>query len=113
MKKTTKTAAKKTQKPARRTVIIGNDKYGLYYGDVEDSDDQIIAKKAVRVFGCRHVFRWFGGTGGITSLAAWGLRAGADNRIGAPADALITGVVNVFDVTAEAKATFDATPASR
>lgn len=93
-------------KRKRRTVIIGNDKYGLYYGDVEASDEEIIAKKAVRVYGCRHIAYWQGGTGGITSLAAWGPKVGGDSRIGAPADALITGVVNVLDVSADARVAF-------
>lgn len=107
--------SKKTAtKNAWRNVIIGNEKYGLYYGEVNEADDVIIAKRAVRVRNCRHVCRWYGGTGGITSLAAWGPKAGADNRIGAPApSALITGVVNVIDVTAEAAAAFAAVTATR
>jgi hypothetical protein len=99
---------------ARRKVIIGSGSYGLYFGEIEASDEEIIAKKAVRLFGCRHIRRWYGGTGGITSLAAWGPKANKDNRIGAPAtSALITNVVNVYDVTPEAAAAFESVLAQR
>lgn len=98
----------------RRKVIVSNDGYGLYYGEVEASDDDIAAKRAVRVFNIRHILRWYGGTGGITSLAAWGPKIGKDNRIGAPAPSgLVTGVKNVFEVSPEAAAAFEAVQASR
>ncbi len=49
-------------------------------------------------------------TGGITSLAAYGPCGPQvkDSRIGAPADALLNGVVNVIDCSAEAIAAFEA-----
>lgn len=98
----------------RRKVIIGSGSYGLYYGEMEASDAEVVATKAVRLFNCRHVRVWYGGTGGITSLAAWGPKAGRDNRIGAPApSALITNVVNIYDVTPEAAAAFEAVQAQR
>ena len=93
----------------RRWVLVGNSSYGLYIGMSAASDEEIIASKAVRLESCRHVARWFGKTGGITSLAAHGPcgpRA-QESRVGAPCDALVTGVVNVFDLTPEAIAAFE------
>lgn len=107
-----KTKKNGSKTPARRHVVVTNASYGIYYGEVEASDAEISAAKAVRVFGCRHVARWYGGTGGITSLAAWGPK-GNDNRIGQPCDALISNVANVFDATPEAVAAFAAVQASR
>lgn len=109
--------AKKIEKN-RRTVIVTNTGYGLYYGEIEgtvaETDKQIAATKAVRVYNCRHISRWYGGTGGVTSLAAWGPKPHDDNRIGEPCDgALITSVMNVFEVGAAAAKAFDAVKASR
>lgn len=99
-------AAKKAAK--NRLAILANKSYGLYYGEVLSYD----AKEGVaEVANCRHVCLWFGKTGGITSLAVHGLCGlnAKDSRIGAPAPrATLSGIVNVFDVTAEAAATFDA-----
>jgi hypothetical protein len=100
--KTKKAATKKT-----KTAILANDHYGLYYGIVKSYDPQT---RVAVVEQCRHVCRWFGRTGGITSLAAHGLcgpRA-SESRIGAPVKATLTGIINVFEATAEAAATFDA-----
>ena len=89
--------------------IVANKSYGLYAGLVESFD----AKNGVAlVRECRHVARWHGKTGGITSLAAYGLcgpEAGK-SRIGAPAPgvSILTGVVNVFPCSTEARATFEA-----
>lgn len=95
--------------PARRTVIIGNQSYGLYLADVEASDADIIASKSVRGYNVRHICHWQGKTGGITSLAAFGPcgpKVG-ESRIGAPAEtALLMGVVNVLDCSQEAIANF-------
>jgi hypothetical protein len=98
------------KKTTRRFVIVGNQSYGLYYGETDATDEQIIASESVRLYGCRHIARWYGRTGGITSLAAHGLcgPSASESRIGAPADALLTGVVNVLDVSPEARATFAA-----
>lgn len=100
----TKKAASKTK---LKQVILANDRYGLYYGSVISYDP---ATRVAEVDGCRHVCRWFGRTGGITSLAAHGLcgpRA-AESRIGAPARATLTGIVNVFECSPEAAKTLDA-----
>ena len=100
-------AAKKNGK--RRTVIIGNAGYGLYYGDIEATDAEIVATKAARVYGCRHIAYWKGEVGGITSLASKGPHSGS--RIGLPADGLVTGIVNIYDVSPEAVAAFAAVAA--
>lgn len=100
----------KTTNAARklRHVLVGNQSYGLYIGETDASDADIIASKAVRLTNCRHVSRWYGKTGGITSLAAHGPCGSQekDSRIGAPCNALVTGVVNVLDLTPEAVANF-------
>ena len=90
-----------------RHVLIGNERYGLYIGIIDDdaTDAQIASTRSVRVRECRHVARWFGKSGGITSLAAHGPcgpRA-SESRVGAPCTtALLTGVVNVYDLSPEA-----------
>ena len=87
--------------------IITTQYRDLYYGEIVDgSDADIASTKAVRVRACRHIPYWHGPTGGLTSLAV----EGPDNqsRIGAPCDALLTGVAHVLTVTDEARARFDA-----
>jgi hypothetical protein len=81
--------------------IIANSNYGLYFGEVLNHD---VKEKTVSVKNCRHIARWYGGTGGITSLAAWGPKG--ESRIGAPCDALLTSVVNLFECTDEAVKAF-------
>ena len=99
-------AAKKKQ--SGQYAVIANQSYGLYVGIVDSFD---VKEKTVKAREVRHVARWFGKTGGITSLAVHGLcgpQAG-DSRIGAPvASATLTGIVNVFECTQEARATFEA-----
>ena len=114
MAKTTSTKSTES-KNARRYVIVGNQSYGLYYGEIEASDADILASKSVRMYNCRHISRWYGKTGGITSLAASGPCGSSvnDSRIGAPApSALLSGVVNVLDCTAEAIENFAKVQAS-
>lgn len=99
---------KKAKKGNWRWVIVGNDKYGLYYGRIKASDREIAESKSVRCYECRHVYRWYGARGGITSLAALGVDLTKENRIGAPcAEALLTGVVNVFAVSDNARSSLD------
>ena len=105
----TKKAAKKR---AATMHIIANKSYGLYYGRIMKFDP---VTGVCVVEGCRHVCQWFGRTGGITSLAAHGLcgpRAD-ESRIGAAVAgrSTLTGVVNTFPCSAEARATFDAAKA--
>ena len=109
-------AKAKKAKNNRRYVVVGNEGYGLYCGYVEATDAEILAAKAVRLYEARHVRYWYGGTGGITSLAAWGpcgSRA-KESRIGAPCpSSLITEVRAVHECTDEARVAFDAIAATR
>ena len=99
----------KKLKQAAEYAILANKSYGLYAGVVESFDP---VTGVARVTECRHVARWFGKTGGITSLAAHGLCGpeASKSRIGAPAAGVSTlsGIVNVFPCTAEAVATLRA-----
>jgi hypothetical protein len=92
--------------------IVANRSHGLYVGVVVEATPQPDGTLHVKVRECRHVAHWRGRTGGITSLAAFGV-CGPDadmSRIGAPAPglSLLTGVVNVFPCSPEARATFEA-----
>jgi hypothetical protein len=102
------TVKTKTKKNKLRSVLVGNQSYGLYIGETDATDVDIIKSKAVRLMNCRHVARWYGKTGGVTSLAAHGPCGpqAKDSRVGAPCNALVTGVVNVLDLTDEAIANF-------
>ena len=94
-------------KPEERYAIIANKSYGLYAGIVESFD---VKTGVAEVRDCRHVAQWYGKTGGVTSLAAHGLCGpkAAESRIGAPVRATLTGIVNVFDCSPEARATLEA-----
>ena len=97
-----------TKKKPEVYAVIANQSYGLYVGVVDSFDTE---KKVVEAREVRHVARWYGKTGGITSLAVHGLCGPqvGDSRIGAPvARATLAGVVNVFEATPEARATFEA-----
>lgn len=99
------------KKKNERAVLVGNEKYGLYIGYTSDTDEHIITQRAVRLRDCRHVAYWYGKTGGITSLAAYGPCGPRVNesRVGAPAPSvLLTGVVNVYDLTPVAVQAFEA-----
>lgn len=95
-------------KVKERPVLVGNEKYGLYIGYTTESDSAIIAKKSIRLRDCRHVSYWVGKTGGITSLAKYGPCGPkmSESRVGAPCEALLTGIVNVFDLSREAVENF-------
>ena len=97
-------------KKNERYAIIANKSYGLYAGIVKKVTPQPDGTSIVEVDECRHVARWFGKTGGITSLAAFGLRGpqAKDSRIGAPVKATLSGIINIFDCTIEARATLEA-----
>ncbi len=101
--------ATKNEKKHRRHVIVGNQSYGLYFGETDATDAEIAETKSVRLDNCRHICHWRGKTGGITSLAAHG-PCGPNvkqSRIGAPApSSLLMGVVNVLDCTDEAVKNF-------
>lgn len=90
-------------------VLVGNKSYGLYIGEAVESDvKKITAEGSLSLKNARHVSRWYGKSGGITSLAAHGPcgPSVADSRVGAPVDMVATGVVNVFFLTPEAVANF-------
>lgn len=98
-----------TKKNSKRFVIVGNQSYGLYFGETSATDAEVAANKSLRVDNCRHIAHWQGKTGGITSLAAFGPCGpkAQQSRIGAPCpSSLLTGVVNVLDCTPEAVANF-------
>ena len=93
---------------SERYAILANRGYGLYAGVVLSFDPKAGVAEVAR---CRHVARWYGKTGGITSLAAHGLcgAKAAESRIGAPVErATLTGIVNVFDCSDAARATIEA-----
>lgn len=93
-----------------RYAIIANRSYGLYAGVVESTKAQPDGTLLVEVRDCRHIARWFGKTGGITSLAVHGLcgAKASESRIGAPSRATLTGIVNIFDCSPEARASIEA-----
>ncbi len=93
------------KKKEAKLSLITNDGFGLYAGYVDAFD---VKTKVAKVRECRHIARWYGRTGGITSLAAHGLCGpnASQSRIGAPAPGVstLTGVKNVFEFSAEASA---------
>lgn len=98
-----------TKKTKKRFVIVGNEKYGLYFGETSAADEDVAKTHSIRLDNCRHICRWYGKTGGITSLAAFGPCGPQvrQSRIGAPAESqLLTGVVNVIDCSEEAVRAF-------
>lgn len=99
----------KTENRKKRHVIVGNQSYGLYFGETDATDSEIAETKSVRLENCRHICHWRGKTGGITSLAAFG-PCGPNvrqSRIGAPApSSLLMGIVNVIDCSDEAVKAF-------
>lgn len=96
------------KKRKRNMCLICNEKYGIYYGDVISFNT---VTRVVKVRECRHVARWYGRTGGITSLARYGLCGpnASQSRIGGAVDgvSILTGIVNVFSVSKEAAKTFE------
>lgn len=91
------------------SVLVGNKNYGLYIGIAMESDIRNLAPEGVLALrDARHVARWFGKSGGITSLAAHGPcgPSGGESRVGSPVDMIATGIVNVFFLTPEAIANF-------
>jgi len=91
--------------------IIANKSYGLYVGLVDEvTSDANGETKTVRAREVRHVARWYGRTGGITSLAVYGIcgPSAGDSRIGAPCvSATLSGIVNIFECSEEARASFE------
>ncbi len=109
-KMTKSTKSKSKSKP--RHVLVGNERHGLYIGLTSATDAEIVSSRSVRLDQCRHVCYWYTAVnGGITTLAQdgpGGPKVG-ECRIGRPAtSALLTGVVNVYDLTPAAVAAFAA-----
>lgn len=99
----------KTTRTKPRMCIVGNGPYGLYYGEVRATDAEVLKVRAVRVYNCRTIRYWYGGHGGITSLAAWGPCGPnvAKNRIGAAApSSLLTDVKALHECSPEAIVAF-------
>jgi hypothetical protein len=91
----------------QRAVIIGSGTYGLCYGFISATDDEIVKFTAVRVTDARHIAYYRTVPGGLTSLAVFGPHDGS--RIGAPCpSALVMNVKNVFDCSPEAVEKFSA-----
>lgn len=92
----------------KTTHILGNKKWGLYYGEIVSYDP--VTEVAV-VRNCRHICRWYGKSGGITSLAAHGIcgpNAG-DSRVAAPSqESTLAGIVAVHRCTDQAAASIEA-----
>lgn len=102
MKKT----AKKSSRKSLPYCILANASYGLYCGEVVSYDP---CTQVAVVKNCRHIARWYGKTGGITSLAVHGLcgPSAGDSRIGAPAEsATLTQIVNMFVCSTQARTSF-------
>ncbi|MFH1186160.1 MAG: hypothetical protein V1755_14145 [Chloroflexota bacterium] len=94
-----------------RWVIVGNGPWGLWFGRVIASDEEIVATKSARLYDARNIRYWYGRNGGITSLAAHGLCGpkAAQSKIGAPIKStLLLDVKAVHDCSAECVATFAA-----
>jgi len=104
-----KVMSENEEKRPKRYVIVGNQSYGLYYGETDATDREIVETKSVRLENCRHICHWRGKTGGITSLAAHGPCGpqAKQSRIGAPSPStLLMGIVNVLDCSEEAVKNF-------
>lgn len=85
--------------------ILANEKFGLYVGLVDSFDAKTREAKVREV---RHVIHYKSKRGGLTSLAVFGLTNVGDSNIGAAApSATLTGIVNVIECSAEARATFE------
>jgi hypothetical protein len=94
-----------------RWAIVGNGPYGLWFGQVKDSDEKIIAKKAVRLYRARNIRYWYGKNGGITSLAAFGPCGpnAQKSKIGAEiTSTLLLDVKAIHDCSKEAVTAFAA-----
>jgi len=95
-----------------RWAIVGNGPWGIWFGEVRATDAQIARTHSIRLYRARNIRYWYGRTGGITSLARFGLcgpRA-AESRVGAEiASTLLLDVKAVHECHPEAVATFLAT----
>ncbi|MHB8361313.1 MAG: DUF6948 domain-containing protein [Thermoplasmataceae archaeon] len=100
-----------TKSRSKRHVLVGNGPYGLYIGITGATDAEILEAHAVRLESCRQVARWYGLTGGITSLAQHGPCGpkAQQSLVGAAApSSLLCDVKAVHDLSPEAIAAFSA-----
>ena len=97
-----------TKKPAARTMIIAAGNYGLYYGEITESDEQINATKMAHVGRCRHIAYWEGPLGGITSLAESGPTKNSRIGLATTTPSVILDVRNLFPVSPASAARFEA-----
>ncbi len=91
--------------------IIANKAYGLYCGVVTNVTPSAVDETmTVEIAGCRHIAKWYGRGGGITSLARYGICGDSadQSRIGAAVDAVCGGVVNIFVCHEESRASLEA-----
>jgi hypothetical protein len=105
--------AKKKEAKKPMIAVVGLEGYGLYYGQIVSFDAK---ERVVVIRNCRHVHRWYGGTGGITSLAAWGPcgERAQQSRIGAPdPSSTLTRVAAIHECSPEAVANFALIKATR
>jgi hypothetical protein len=94
-----------------RWVIVGNGPWGLWFGRVTASDAAVVRARSVRLYDARNIRYWYGKTGGITSLAAFGPCGprGNESRMGAPiSSTLLLDVKAIHDCSSEAVAAFAA-----
>jgi hypothetical protein len=99
----------KAKKIAKRWVIVGNGSYGLWFGHIKSTDAEVVKNKSVRLYEARNIRYWHGKTGGVTSLAAFGLCGPrmAESRIGATiASTLLLDVAAIHECSAEAVESF-------
>ena len=91
------------KKTKLRWAIVGNGNWGLYYGQVEQGKPWR-SGDTLRVLNCRHVCRWYGKKGGITSLAAFGICGpnAVNSRIAAPSPVSEIGDVRAVHFCTEA-----------
>lgn len=75
----------------RKHVIVGNGPWGLWFGQIEATDAEIVAGRSVRVYNARNIRYWYGRKGGIASLAAFGPCGPRmhESRIGAPIESTL------------------------
>lgn len=109
VRRSTNQGAQMAKQTSAQYSLLATTAYGLFVGYVEAYNP---LTKIARVRDCRNVRYWYGRTGGVTSLAVFGLcgpRA-AESRIGAavPGVSTLTEIQNVYPCTDVARASFEA-----
>lgn len=98
-------ASKKTT--AGRAVIIGHGTsgYGLCYGETNETNDVILARRTVTLANARHIAHYETGKGGLTTLALQG--PNPESRIGKAVTVGLAEVLTILDVSNEARGKFE------